>query len=468
MSLNYDDSVQLYQRLQSHFRADVNLKHPFTRYQFRHSSTLFSDLFGAQVEFRIEQEDYSILQMSDSISIDLPENQFDFAELLINSSRDNMDFIFNQHPITNPIHQPFDFTNMYDYIQQGTERGVERNPNEYTEHDSNIDYGDDSVDLDAGDIYPSVFDLPNLSLSSALSEASARSLSSGNNNNINNVHNALPALIPEEIEEASINTEMYADLERIGSMSPLVSRQRTVRRMMLEHAENTVIPWERYTTENIVNTQRTKHDKTKIQRNLRSPSIVFNPFQKDHTGLMGKEPPFFNIEDNRNRFFLSRISEQLTTEFSRKRIEKSRRADHRQRSYSSSGSGVHLRSSSDLTVTPDMQTLHLGDMDLHDARSAQDTSFFDMNDYGDYDYEPNVEEGYQTRLSDEEQCRHALQEMKLFLSEGSDDVQLDDLFQLKNRSGISQLFYYTLELASKKMIYVNQIEPYGPIEIQFA
>ncbi|KAG2233481.1 hypothetical protein INT48_003187 [Thamnidium elegans] len=406
--------------------------------------------------------------MSDTISIDLPENQFDFAELLINSSQDNVDFILNQHPIINPIHQPFDFINMYDDIPQGTERGVEHNPNEFTEYDSNMDYVDNGVDLNAEDIYPSVFDLPNLSHSTALSEASARSPSSGNNNNINNVHNALPALIPEETEEASINTERCADLERIGSLSPLINRARIVRRMMLEHVENTVIPWERYTTENIINTERPKCDKAIVQRNLRSPSIIFNPFQKNRTELMGKESPFLNIEDIRNRFFLSRISEQLNTEFSRKRIEKSRRADHRQRSYSSSGSGVHLRSSSDLTITPDMQSLHLGDMDLHDARYAQGTSFFDMNDDGDYDYEPNDEEGYQTRLSDEEPCRNALQEIRLFLPEGSEKIQLDDLFQLKNRSGISQLFYYTLELASKKIIYANQIEPYGPIEIQFA
>lgn len=125
------------------------------------------------------------------------------------------------------------------------------------------------------------------------------------------MHNALPALIPEESEEVSINTEMCDDPERIESMLPLVGRPRTVRRMMLENTENTVIPWERYTTDNIVNTERIKLDKTIIKRNLRSPSIVFNPFQKDHTEVTGRKSPFLNIEDNRNRFFLSHISEQV-------------------------------------------------------------------------------------------------------------------------------------------------------------
>lgn len=104
---------------------------------------------------------------------------------------------------------------------------------------------------------------------------------------------------------------MYDDLEMIEYMLPLVGRPRTVRRMMLEHTEDTVIPWERYTTENIVNTERIKLDKKIIKRNIRSPSIVFNPFQKDHTELTGRKSPFLNIEDNRNRFFLSHISEQV-------------------------------------------------------------------------------------------------------------------------------------------------------------
>lgn len=50
--------------------------------------------------------------------------------------------------------------------------------------------------------------------------------------------------------------------------------------------------------------------------------------------------------------------------------------------------------------------------------------------------------------------------MRLFSSEGSDKIQLDDLFQLKNRSGISQLFYNTLGITEifffkKKVIYLD-------------
>ncbi|KAI9352343.1 hypothetical protein BD770DRAFT_142245 [Pilaira anomala] len=259
---------------------------------------------------------------------------------------------------------------------------------------------------------------------------------------------------------------MYSDLIRERSVPPPVeNKPRTIRRMMLDQVQSTVIPWECYSTDKIIRKEKTNQDKnTNLQKGLRFPSIAFNPFQKNNFNLVGEELAFFIITDSRNRFFFPGISDhELNTEFARKNIEKSRRADHRQSFYSSSGSGIHLRSSSDLTITPDMHSLDLSEMDLPDARNIQDS--FNITDDVDYDY-ISFDEGYPSPSSNDKQCEHILQEMRLFLPDGNNKIQLDDLFQLKSRSGISQLFYYTLELASKKMIQPSQTEPYGPIEIQ--
>lgn len=57
--------------------------------------------------------------------------------------------------------------------------------------------------------------------------------------------------------------------------------------------------------------------------------------------------------------------------------------------------------------------------------------------------------------------------MRLFLTEDSNKIQLDDVLQLKDSTLIAQSFYYILELASKNIIRPLQTEPYGSIDIQF-
>lgn len=79
---------------------------------------------------------------------------------------------------------------------------------------------------------------------------------------------------------------------------------------MLEHVQSTVIPWECYSTDKITLKEKTNQDKsTNLQKELRFPSIAFNPFQKNNFNLVGEELAFFIIADSRNRFFFPGISD---------------------------------------------------------------------------------------------------------------------------------------------------------------
>ncbi|KAI7867895.1 uncharacterized protein EV154DRAFT_531594 [Mucor mucedo] len=239
---------------------------------------------------------------------------------------------------------------------------------------------------------------------------------------------------------------------------------RKVRRMMLESREDTVLPWELYgNTEHLILKNKQQEKKKKQENVLVLPSIAFNPFQKNKKiGLSGvtEEFAFFTIKRNRFIFPTTPMSE---SEFGY--MEKMRRADSYQPSIASSShhnsSGIQLRTSSDLTNTPDMHNLDLGDMDMQDAKSYREMPSFGFVD--DFDYFDN-DDGFQTDAFDnllEENL--FLQELRMWLENG---FTVTDLIMSKDRSKASQCFYSLLELASKHMLRPHQTEPYGPIQVE--
>jgi hypothetical protein len=124
-----------------------------------------------------------------------------------------------------------------------------------------------------------------------------------------------PSLIQEEEDDdddrtsfSSIETEMYSDIIHedkimVSSIPPSPPRPRLVRRMMVQHEQDTVLPYSMYTlTENIVNRNRSNKRQKLNNELLVIPSIVLNPFQKRH---QEKEL----LLDERNRFFFPHNSE---------------------------------------------------------------------------------------------------------------------------------------------------------------
>lgn len=119
--------------------------------------------------------------------------------------------------------------------------------------------------------------------------------------------NALPSLIAEE-EEKSMDS---AD-EMCIPVSPEPAermRPHIIRRMMMRHQQDTMIPWDNYTNTNQILSNKKKikkQDKEIMKKELRFPSIVFNQFQKNKWKLLGEELAFFIITDKRNRLFFPR------------------------------------------------------------------------------------------------------------------------------------------------------------------
>lgn len=78
--------------------------------------------------------------MSDStISIDLPENEFEFSEMFMNTSQDNMDTIFSRPRRFDSLHHPFDFTSINEELQHVMDDDVEMGANDdIFQHDNDM------------------------------------------------------------------------------------------------------------------------------------------------------------------------------------------------------------------------------------------------------------------------------------------------------------------------------------------
>ncbi|KAI7907422.1 uncharacterized protein BX663DRAFT_557962 [Cokeromyces recurvatus] len=323
-----------------------------------------------------------------------------------------------------------------------------------------------------------------------------------------------PSLILEEGSLDSPSTEMYPDIVpddssiAVSEISSTVHHPRCVRRMMMNTAEDTILPFSHYyqtgkvirKNENLQIMSK-KESIDEIRDSLRLPSMrLITSDQVEATNREGAllihgEYAFFQ---NKNKYFYfnqqQRHQYHSSTEFA-KSVEKSRRFDRRRNTSGSSSSvsggfmntnnntngNISIRSSSVDIPTPEMNNLDLGG-DNHSDHIPQNNAHWPFNNQfdGGYDFDDNnVDYGYlnfdqafhienQEVIEDynhEGGAKEFLIELRTNYS-SQDTIRLDEIFKSRNRIQISQIFYYILVLASKSQIYLCQKEPYDSIDIK--
>ncbi|RCH87186.1 hypothetical protein CU098_008412, partial [Rhizopus stolonifer] len=251
----------------------------------------------------------------------------------------------------------------------------------------------------------------------------------------------LPSFIMEEDEWLSQNSECLPVLVPNSSSLP-IKRQTRLKRMVVNCVQDTMLTALDYTIDGIIGDFRMRAARGSKKINLRQP-------------MMTLIEPLENL--------------MVQRDFQRTSIERARRGTNSNSSHGSYPSSINgrggestIRSTSDLT-TPDLQPLDFEENINHDL-SERDTFHayptddpFDIDDNIDYDYLlVNPMEAMDINRYELDQEK---QELRLFLTD-SDIVQLDDIFQLKNRSLIAHSFYYVLELANKSKVKLLQESAY--------
>ncbi|KAG1456581.1 hypothetical protein G6F56_006796 [Rhizopus delemar] len=232
----------------------------------------------------------------------------------------------------------------------------------------------------------------------------------------------LPSFIMEEDEWLSQNSECLPVLVPNSSSLP-IKRQTRLKRMVVNCVQDTMLTALDYTIDGIIGDFRMRAARGSKKINLRQP-------------MMTLIEPLENL--------------MVQRDFQRTSIERARRGTNN-------------------LTTPDLQPLDFEENINHDL-SERDTFHayptddpFDIDDNIDYDYLlVNPMEAMDINRYELDQEK---QELRLFLTD-SDIVQLDDIFQLKNRSLIAHSFYYVLELANKSKVKLLQESAYGPIQIR--